>query len=590
MMMSDKVDAAQLDRRGDVRTVLGRLSGRPFFIALATLPLALVLLLIVVVVWASAVTDLGQGFAASLTWRHYREAFGDSLVLRSLANTAWVVLVTVLVALSFGTTIAWFVERTDLPGKKVVFSMMTSVLLFPTIFIAMGWTFLLHPRIGVVNTWLMGTFHLTSAPFSITNVVGMGWVEGLGLASLAFVMTSPALRALGSALDEAATVHGIGRLRAFLTITLPLCAPALIATAIYIAVIAIASFEVPAVIGLGNKIYTFSTFVYIKVAPDRGVPDYGMVGAVSVSLILFSLLLSFWYFRVIRLSHRYAITRGRGYDTRRTQLGRLKWLGYGVLGTYFALACVLPIGMMVWVALLPYPQPFSMQALHVLSFNQFHNVDWTLLWRSTGHTLFLMATVPTLALIFGLAISWVVVRSGLRVRFVYDWVAFLPHAVPNIIFAIAMVIVALTFVPRGVPFYGTVFILMTAYVLVRISLVTRVLNASLLQIHRELEEAAQVSGLGTFMTIAKITAPLLLPAFANLWIWAALLTFRELTMAAFMVTHDNITLPVLLWVQWSSGNAGGSAAISLIFVAMFLPLIALYWTIRARGDVTGMSG
>jgi ABC-type spermidine/putrescine transport system permease subunit II len=61
-------------------------------------------------------------------------------------------------------------------------------------------------------------------------------------------------------------------------------------------------------------------------------------------------------------------------------------------------------------------------------------------------------------------------------------------------------------------------------------------------------------------------------------------------MAAFMVTHDNITLPVLLWVQWSSGNAGGSAAISLIFVAMFLPLIAIYWTIRARSDVTGMSG
>ena len=574
----------------DLRTLLGRLTGRPFFIALATVPLAFVLLLILVITWASLVTDVSQGLLATLTLRHYWDAFDDPLVLLSLANTAWFVLFTVLVAMSFGTAIAWFVERTDLPGKKTVYSMMTAVLLFPTIFIAMGWTFLLHPRIGILNTWLMGIFHLNSAPFSISNVVGMGWVEGLGLASLAFVMTSPALRALGSALDEAATVHGIGRLRVFLTITLPLCAPALIASAIYIAVIAIASFEVPAVIGLGSKIYTFSTFVYIKVSPDRGVPDYGVVGAVSVSLILFSLLLSWWYFRVIRLSDRYAVTRGRGYDTRRTRLGRLMWLGYGVLGIYFTLACLLPLGMMIWVALSPYPQPFSMQALHQLSFRQFDDIDWALIWRGTGHTIFLMLTVPTLALVFGLAISWVVVRSRLRVRFVYDWVAFLPHAVPNLIFAIAMVIVALTFLPRSASFYGTVFILMVAYVLVRISLVTRVLNASLLQIHRELEEAAQVSGLSAFMTIAKVSVPLLLPAFANLWIWTALLTFRELTMAAFMVTHDNITLPVLLWVQWNSGNAGGSAAISLLFIAMFLPLIGLYWTIHARSDVTGMSG
>jgi iron(III) transport system permease protein len=131
---------------------------------------------------------------------------------------------------------------------------------------------------------------------------------------------------------------------------------------------------------------------------------------------------------------------------------------------------------------------------------------------------------------------------------------------------------------------------MVVYVLVRISLVTRVLNASLIQIHSELEEAAQVSGLSTFMTVAKISGPLLLPAFANLWIWTALLTFRELTMAAFMVTHDNITLPVLLWAQWNNGDAAGSAAISLIFIAMFLPLVGAYWTLRARTDVTGMSG
>lgn len=561
------------------------LSGRPLVIGLAALPLTAVLGLLVVIVWSSLVGDVTSGFTSSFTLRHYQALIDDPLVYSALENTAWFALVTVAVAMGLGVASAWLVERTDLPGKKTVYSLMTSVLLLPSIFLAMGWMFLLHPRIGVLNTWLMRAFELRSAPFSIANVVGMGWVEGLGLASLAFVITSPSFRALSSALDEAATVHGIGRARGFLVITLPLMAPALVAAAIYITVIAIATFEVPAVIGLGSKIYTFSTLVYIKVSPEAGLPEYGVVGAVSVALIMLSLLLSGWYFRVMRLAHRYEVVRGRSYDVKRIRLGRCRWAGYGLLGGYFTLACVLPLVMLVWVALLPYVQTFSVAAFDQLSLAHFGQLDWNLLWRSAEHTLFLMVTVPTLSLLFGIAISWVVVRSGLRGRFLFDWLAFLPHAVPNLIFAIAMVIVALTIVPRGVPFYGTIFILLAVYVLVRISLVTRVLNGALVQIHRELEEAAHVSGLSTLVTIWKILVPLLLPAFANLWIWTALLTYRELTMAAFMVTRENITLPVLVWNDWEGGSSGAAAAISVLFILMFLPLIAVYWRLRGRADI-----
>jgi len=571
----------------DILAMVNRLSGRPLFVAVAVLPLAVVMGLLVVIVWTSFVDDLTAGLESTPNWRHYEQIFTDPLIYTALWNTFWFVAVTVIVAMTFGLAAAWLVERTDLPGKKTIYSLMTSVLLFPTIFLAMGWMFFLHPRIGVLNTWLMRSFHLATAPISIANVVGMGWVEGLGLASLAFVIVSPILRALNAALDEAATVHGIGRWWSFVTITVPLIWPALIAGAIYIAVIAIAAFEVPAVIGLGSKIYTFSTLVYIKIAPEMGLPDYGVVSAVSVVLILISLLLSWWYFRVIRLSHRYEVVRGRSYQMRLIPLGRLRWLGYALFGTYFSLACLLPLLMMIWVALLPYVQPFSAQAFHHLSLRHFENIQWGLLWRSTQHTLILMATVPTLALIFGAAVSWVVVRSGMRWRFLFDWMAFLPHAVPNLIFAIAMVIVALDVVPKSISFYGTIFILMAVYVLVRISLVTRVLNGALVQIHRELEEAAHVSGLSTFVTMIKVTVPLLLPALANLWIWTALLTYRELTMAAFLATHDNITLPVLVWEQWNSGSGGSAAAISLLFIALFLPLIGLYWGLRGRVSIGG---
>ena len=134
-------------------------------------------------------------------------------------------------------------------------------------------------------------------------------------------------------------------------------------------------------------------------------------------------------------------------------------------------------------------------------------------------------------------------------------------------------------------FYGTLFILLVVYVLVRISLTTRVLNGALLQIHKELEEAARVSGMRTFTTLWKVVVPLLIPAMVNLWIWNALLTYRELTMAAFMVTQDNITLPVVIWSLWNGGTAGQAAAVSLIFVAALTPLVALYWGLRKRTNV-----
>jgi len=160
----------------------------------------------------------------------------------------------------------------------------------------------------------------------------------------------------------------------------------------------------------------------------------------------------------------------------------------------------------------------------------------------------------------------------------------LPHAVPSLIFAVAAVLFALFIVPNGIPFYGTIFILLFVGVLVRISLVTRVLNGALLQINRELEDVAYVSGIGTFATMAKVIVPLLIPAILNLWIWNALLSYRELTVAAFVVTQENITLPVVIWGLWAGGLAGQSAALSVVFIVTLIPMVVAYWALRTNSD------
>ena len=125
----------------------------------------------------------------------------------------------------------------------------------------MGWVFLLHPRIGVLNKVLVSAFGLTNSPFNIASITGMGWVEGLGLSSIAFIMIVATYRAMDPSLEEAGRVHGLKTWRTLRHITLPLTFPGILAAAIYIFTIGLSAFEVPAIIGMSNKIFTFSTFI-----------------------------------------------------------------------------------------------------------------------------------------------------------------------------------------------------------------------------------------------------------------------------------------------------------------------------------------
>jgi len=520
----------------------------------------------------------GEAGGTILTLEHYRALFTDPFAYQSFLNTLLFAAVTTLVSFLFAVPMAWLVERTTLPGREWVMPLLSVGLLTPGFFTAMGWVFLLHPRIGIVNRWLMDWFGLEKAPLNVATLVGMGWVQGLGLATVAFVMMAATFRNLDGALEEAGQVHGLRFTHTLSRITLPLLFPSLLGTAIYIFTIALSSFDVPAIIGLGNKIFTFSTFIYFMINPDEGLPNYGVVGATSTFMVLLSLALSWWYFRVIRRSHRYATITGRGYRPRPVELGRggtiVAWI---FLAGYLLLSEGLPFLLVVWASLLPYFQPLSLSALEQLSLAKFYGLPWEMFLIGLGNTAVLVLVVPTLLVIFCLAISWVVIRSDLRLAFLYDFIAFLPHPLPNLIFAVGAVFIALFLLPDFLPLYGTVWLLAIVYVVAKTSFATRLFNSSLLQIHRELDEAGQVSGLSSLHVAWKILLPLLRPAVLYAWLWLALSTFRELTMAAILVTKQNLTLPVAVWSLWESGNLGNAAAASLTFVGLMAPLVALYW-------------
>jgi iron(III) transport system permease protein len=560
-----------------------RLRTSPLLLTLALVPMLVILVMVVALVWISFQTGVVGTPKATYTLKNYTEILGDPFVLKVFWNTLIFTLATTFTALALGLPIAWLTERTTLPGKGLVYTIMTLGLLIPGIYTAMGWTFIAHVRIGFLNRWLMDVFALEQGPINIATPVGMGLVQGLNLTALAFILTAQMFRAMNPSLEEAAKIHGMSFAGTVRRITLPLAFPAILAAFIYMLTIGIATFDVPAIIGLGNRIYMLSTYVYLKAnPPDSGLPQHGVTAALGTVMILLALLLTWWYSQVLRQGHRYEVVTGKGYRPALLDLGRWSVLAWGLIALYFLATKLIPLLLIAYAAFTPYLAPPSWEMLGKLSLAGFYNLNWDLFWRGLYNTVLLVITVPLITLLLAFSISWLIVRSRSRMRYVLEFGAFLPHALPEVIMAIGALLLALFVLPKFIPLYGSVWLIAIVYVISRLAFATRALNSSLLQIHKELEEAAYTAGLSTVRTSWRILVPLLRPTLMSVWIWSAILVYRELTVAVFLISQESVTLPAVIWSYWFSGAINEAAAVTLLMTVVLTPLILVFWWFGRR--------
>lgn len=581
------VSPAEIQRQPaeEGRGLLDRLPFDPFTVisgAVVISSCAVVLGLVGIVGWLSLVEGLPGDAGKALTLVNYHKVFEDPFVLTVLWNTLQFCFATLVVAMPLGLIGAWLVERTDFSGKTVVLSLMSIGLLIPGFASAMGWLYLLHPRIGVVNTWLRDLFGLVEAPFNIMTIAGMGWVQGLSLAPLIFVMTAAVFRAMDPSLEEAASTHGVKTWRVMMKVTLPLAWPGILAAAIYVFVIGFAAFDVPAVLGWGNRIFTFSTFLLSVINGSEGLPRYGLGAALSAVVIVIAGLLGYLYSLMQRKAHRYTVVTGKAYKPKLIELGRWNiaaWIGVVL---YFSFSKLVPLVLLVYASLLPFFQFPSLRAFKSMSLSNYYSVPWGLATEALGNTLILMLLTPTITLVISVAFSWIVLKTRAPGRKTADFIAFLPHAVPNVIFGIGALLAALYLLQSFIPIYGTIWLILLVFVVARLSYGTRMTNSGLIQIHKELEEAAQISGATGFGTFRSVILPLLSPTLMYAWLWIALLTYRELTLAVVVSSSGNVTLPVVVWSLWSSGGLGRASALAVISMLLVVPLIVVYWFIAKR--------
>jgi iron(III) transport system permease protein len=246
--------------------------------------------------------------------------------------------------------------------------------------------------------------------------------------------------------------------------------------------------------------------------------------------------------------------------------------------------------LVIWSSLLPYFQLPSTHAFALMGFQHYRALPWRLALDGLGNTAILMVLTPTLALAVSLCFSWVVLRSRVRWRSVFDFIAFLPHAVPNIVFGVGTLLLTLYVLQKFMPIYGTIGVLLFVFVIARISYATRMTNAGLIQIHSELEESAQVSGARTLSTFRFVLLPLLAPTLLYAWLWIALLTFRELTLSVILTTPRNMTLPVVVWTTWLGGGLAQASALVVVTLVLMIPLMALFWFLAGRRGLLSVRG
>jgi iron(III) transport system permease protein len=547
--------------------------------ALAALPMLVILTLVTILIWISFQTGILGTADATYSLSNYFDVFDDSIFIEAVSNTVVFSITATLVSMAIGLPIAWVTERTTLPAKSGIYVIMTLGLLIPGIYTAMGWTFLAHERIGFFNRWAVQYLGFAEAPLNIATPLGMGFVQGLSLASLGFILTAQMFRAMNPSLEEAAGIHGLGFFSTMRRITLPLAMPAILAAVIYIVVIGIAQFGIPAIIGMGSRVYMLSTYIFQKTNPgDEEMAQHGITAALGVMMILVAVLLTWWYSSVLRKGDQYGVVTGKGYRPTLIDIGGWGKAAWGFIIVYIFAAKVIPLLLIAYTAFIPYLAPPSAKMFGLMTLEPFlEEMDWDLILRGMKNTALLVITVPAITLLLAFSISWLIVRSRSNIRYLLEFGAFLPHALPEIILAISALLLALFVLKDVAPLYGSVTLIAIVYVITRISFATRAINSALLQIHKELEEAAHTAGLSAVRTSWRILVPLLRPTLMSVWIWSAILVYRELTVAVFLVGHDNLTLPAVIWSYWQAGAMNLAAGATLVMTVLLTPLILIFW-------------
>jgi iron(III) transport system permease protein len=556
---------------------LGPLVSIGFTVWLIAVPLILLLLF--------SFRDGSPWQPGSFTLRHYIDAYASSQTYTMLTNTIVLALASTMISLFIAVVFAFLTERTDMPLRNLAWGLMLIPMAIPGLLFGISWSFLLSPKIGLINVWLRALFsffgiEITEGPINIFSLGGMVFLEGIRGVTTIFLMIVGAFRAMDPNLEEASRVAGAPDRTTFFRIFLPLLTPALFAAAIYSFMTSLESLEIPMIIGFPAGIYVFPSYIYLSVqrfAP----PNYGLSAALGITYVVVSILLVWCYQRLARESSRFTTITGKGYRPRLIHLGKWRYPALAAFLLFFLFTIALPTFVLFWRSLLRFYVPPSWAALRQVSLQQYWNVlSEDRILTALINTIIVGLFTASLTMVLSLIVAWVIVRGKSRARTLLDGLTFLPHAIPGVVIALALIILYLQPPLSYLPIYGSIWLIAIGLTVSYIAFGSRTMNGALIQVHRELEEAAEVAGAEWRQILRRILLPLVLPAFISGWIWVASHSLRAFSIPLMLGTRNSKVLSVVMWDLWDQGGAGATSALGvMLIVALAVMTVSGRWLV-----------
>jgi iron(III) transport system permease protein len=519
--------------------------------------------------WQSFFTPRTAAKAAQFTFDNYRVAYASTETARLFLNSLRYAAGSAAFAFAVGTLLAWMNERTNTPFKTVFFGLALIPLIIPGILFTVAWIFLGSPKIGLINLALQRVFATDYVFVNVYSIWGMIWVDGLHYSPMAFLLMTAAFRSMDPALEESAMMSGASVLQTAWRVTLKLAWPAIFATLLILFVRSIESFEVPALLGLPVGIHVFTSSIYHAI--HQYPSQIGLACAYGVTLLLITTLGIYFQSRLSGRGSKYSTITGKGFRPRPVDLGRWRYLTAAIFIVYLLFIVVLPFLVLVWSSLQKFYSPPSLAALQnltldpyrfVLNYGPLANAVWNTLVLSTGSATVIMLVTSV--------ICWITVKTKLPGRWLLDNLASLPLMFPGIVLGLAILIFYLN-VNIGV--YGTLWILFIAYLTRFLPYGMRYNTTSMLQIHKELEESAHMSGASWGTTFRRILLPLLKPGLIAGWIYIVIVSTRELSTSILLYSPGTEVVSIVIWELWENGQYVELSALGVMFIIALFFLV-----------------
>lgn len=525
-------------------------------------------------------TSLSDGEGGTLTLAHYARLFADPGLYQSAWNSILFAALATLLSLVNGGVVAWLVERTDAPCKPLAYVTAIVSLGTPYIIYVSAWLYLLG-RAGPLNASYRYLFDTTDVLFNVYSITGMVLIDGFLWSPLVFLLLSATFRRANADLEEAARINGATVFQTVWRVSLRLAMPAVLGLGIFVFIRNLEAFDVPVLIGTPSRISLLTTDIYLSMT--RVPPQLGHASAFSIMLMFVVAVLLYFYGRVARNAEKYASVTGKGFRPRPFMLGRGRWVAGAIILFNGFIVLVMPMIGILWTSLTPFIRPMNWVGLKALTLTHYYAVfTQSSYLRLAANTLIVAAASATLCILITCIAAWMSVRRW-RGSGLLDQLTSVPLIFPGIVLGVAMIEMALR---APLPVYGTLWVIVFAFLIRYMPYGMRYSHAGMIQISRELEDVASISGAARPTVLRRILLPLVSPSLVAGWLFIFLIAAKELSIAVLLAGPGSQTIAVAMFDQWTNGAGGEVAAMGVVWTALMTVFtVALYVITQRQTDL-----